>query len=247
MASLVAPVMGTTVSIDVRDPGVADVEVAAALALLERLEARFSTFREDSEVSRIDRRELQLADADPSVREVLDACKVLHAESGGAFDAWRDGHLDPSGYVKGWAGDRAAERLRAAGATAFALNIGGDVVCAGEPEHGRPWRIGIRDPEDAARLVAVIGIRDGALATSGLYERGGHVTDPRSGIVPTAWRSVSIVAPDLATADALATTALAMGPDGPAWAASRYACHVAAVDAQHRLWMSPGMSTLRLA
>jgi len=247
MTSLVAPIMGTTVSIDVRDPWIPPAALADALALLEELEARFSTYRDDSEISRIDRAELDPSDADPSVWEVLRACRVLGAETRGAFDAWRGGRLDPSAYVKGWAGDRAADRLRGHGATAFALNLGGDIVCAGVPASGRPWRIGIRDPDDAGRVIAVLGVTDGAVATSGLYERGGHVTDARTGEVPTVWRSVTILAPDLATADALATAALAMGAEGPAWAASRYGCHVAAMDADRRLWLSQGMSAVRLA
>jgi thiamine biosynthesis lipoprotein len=244
---LVAPVMGTTVSIDVRDEHVDRGAARRAVGMLDDIEARFTTYRDDSEIMRLDRGELTVDEAHPDVREVLDACSVLRAESGGAFDAWRHGHLDPSGYVKGWAGDRATDVLRAAGATVFGLVLGGDVVCAGEPRPGEPWRVGIRDPEDAQRVLLVLGVRDGAVATSGLYERGGHVTDARTGEVPSAWASVTVLAPDLATADALATAALAMGQDGPAWAATRFGCQVAALDADRRLWVSPGISAARLA
>src|SRR5262245_55005917 len=125
MPYLVAPVMGTTVSIDVRDEGFDPAALDAALDVLRELEARFSTYRPDSEIRRLERGELALADAHPDVREVLDACAVLRAESDGAFDAWRDGSLDPSGYVKGWAAERAADVLRDRGARHFALNLGG--------------------------------------------------------------------------------------------------------------------------
>lgn len=247
MPTLVAPVMGTTVSIDVRDVSVAPGTLEAAVAVLQALEARFTTYRETSEIRRLERGELALEDAHPDVREVLDACAVLRAESDGAFDANRGGRLDPSGYVKGWAAERAADVLRAAGARDFSLNLGGDVVCAGEPEPGRPWRVGVRDPHDAGRVVLVLGVRDGAVATSGLYERGAHVTDARSGAVPTHWRSVTVLARDLATADAIATAALAMGEPGPAWAAARLGCEVAAVDADGRLFTSPGLEAARVA
>ena len=247
MPTLVAPVMGTTVSLDVRDPSVGPEVLDAAVATLAELEARFTTYRETSEIRRLDRGELALEDAHPDVREVLAACAVLRAESGGAFDANREGHLDPSGYVKGWAAERAAEVLRRAGAQNFALNVGGDIVCSGEPEPGRPWRVGVRDPDDAARVVLVLGVRNGAVATSGLYERGAHVTDPRTGAVPTHWRSVTVLAPDLATADAIATAALAMGEPGPAWAAARPGCEVAAIDADGRLFTSPGLEATRVA
>lgn len=239
--------MGTTVSIDVRDVEVDADVLGAAVQELRAIEERFSPFLSGSEISRIDRGELAVADAHPDVREVLEACARLKAESGGAFDAWRDGHLDPSGYVKGWAADRAADVLRAAGARNFALNIGGDILCAGERGPGQPWHVGVRHPDDPAQVVLVVGIRDAAVATSGLYERGAHVTDARSGAVADAWRSLTVVAADLTTADSLATAALARGTDGPQWAAARLGCEVAAIDADGRLFTTPGVSALRLA
>jgi FAD:protein FMN transferase len=247
MTTLVAPTMGTTVSIDVRDPAVRPVALDAAVAVLDELEARFSTYRADSEISRIDRGELSLDDAHPDVREVLGACAVLRAESDGAFDAWRGGRLDPSGYVKGWAAERAADVLRGAGARDFAVNVGGDIVCSGEPAPGAPWRIGVRHPDDARRIVLVLGVRDGAVATSGLYERGEHVASAATGEVPARWRSVTVLAPDLATADAVATAALAMGEAGPDWAGRRPGCSVAALDDQGRLFTTPGLELARLA
>jgi FAD:protein FMN transferase len=247
MPYLVAPVMGTTVSIDVRDPRIAPTTLEAALGTLRELEARFSTYREDSEIRRIDRGELAVADAHPDVREVLDACAVLRAESGGAFDAWRGGSLDPSGYVKGWAGERAAGVLREAGCERFALNLGGDVICAGDPESGTPWRIGVQDPAEPKRMALVLGIRDGAVATSGAYERGDHVVDARTGRPTHDWRSITVVAPDLATADAVATAALAMGGEGPAWAARRPGCEVAAIGHDHHLWTTAGLERARLS
>jgi FAD:protein FMN transferase len=247
MTTIVAPTMGTTASLDVRDPGIGRETLEAAVAVLAQIEARFSTFRPDSEISRIDRGELAIEDAHPDVREVLGACAVLRAESDGAFDAWRDRRLDPSGYVKGWAAERAADVLRASGARNFSINVGGDIVTAGEPRPGSPWRVGVRDPEDGARMVVVLGVRNGAVATSGLYERGAHVTDARTGEVPSRWRSITILAPDLATADAIATAALAMGEDGPAWAARRPGCAVAAMDGEGRLWTTPALEGARVA
>jgi thiamine biosynthesis lipoprotein len=239
--------MGTTVTLDARDPCVGPEVLEAALGVLFDLEARFSTFRPDSEISRLGRGELALEAAHADVREVLAACAVLRAESGGAFDAWRGGRLDPSGYVKGWAAERAADVLRAAGARAFAINVGGDIVCAGEARPGAPWRIGVRHPDDARTTVLELAVRDGAVATSGLYERGNHVADARTGEVPATWRSVTVLAPDLATADAVATAALAMGVGGPAWAASRPGCGVAAVDHAGRLFTSPAVERARAA
>jgi len=247
MAYLVAPIMGTTVSIDVRDEAVSGAALETAVQILRDLDARFSTYREDSEIRRIERGELAITHAHPDVREVLGACAVLRAETGGAFDAWRGGGLDPSGYVKGWAAERAADVLRAAGARSFALNLGGDVVCAVEGFPGAPWRIGVRHPDDPQQMALVLGIRRGAVATSGSYERGDHVVDARTGAPATAWASITVVAPDLATADAVATAALAMGEAGPAWAAGRPGCEVAAIGHDDRLWTTAGLERMRLS
>jgi len=247
MPYLVAPVMGTTVSIDVRDDAVPAAALEAAAQTLRDLEARFTTFRDDSEIKRIERGELTLAEAHPDVREVLGACAVLRAETDGAFDAWRDGRLDPSGYVKGWAAERAADVLRDHGATHFALNLGGDVICVGGTAPNPPWRIGVRHPADAARMALVVGLADGAVATSGSYERGDHIVDARTGRAPNAWRSITILSPDLATADAVATAALAMGEQGPAWAARLPGCEVAAIGDQNRLWTTAGLERARLS
>jgi thiamine biosynthesis lipoprotein len=247
MPFLAAPVMGTTVSIDMRDGDVPASALDAAVGVLRELEARFTTYRHDSQIKRIERGELSLADAHPDVREVLAACAVLRVESDGAFDAWRDGRLDPSGYVKGWAAERASEQLRASGATRFTLNVGGDVICRGGSAPVAPWRVGVRHPSDPAQMVLVLGIQDGAVATSGAYERGDHIVDARTGAPAAAWRSVTVVAPDLATADAIATAAFAMGERGPEWAAARPLCEVAAVGSDDRLWTTTGLERLRLA
>ena len=239
--------MGTTVSVDVRDSGVPHTVLEAAVETLRELEARFTTYRDDSEIKRVERGELRLADAHPDVREVLDACAVLRAESRGAFDAWRGGSLDPSGYVKGWAAERAADVLRQAGCARFALNLGGDIVCAGQAEPGIPWRIGVRHPSEPKRMALVIGVSDGAVATSGGYERGNHVVDARTGIPAYDWRSITVVAPDLATADAVATAALAIGEHGPEWAARRPGCEVAAIGATDVLWTTAGLERFRVA
>ena len=92
-----------------------------------------------------------------------------------------DGRPDPTGLVKGWAIEEASLVLDAAGATDFTINAGGDIVARGEPEPGRAWRVGIRHPRLADRVAAVLAVRDLAVATSGGYERGDHIVDPRTG------------------------------------------------------------------
>src|SRR5215212_2197112 len=100
--------MGMPIDIDVRD---AEVDVEPAFAWLREVDATFSTYREDSEISRLDRGELALADCRPEVDEVLTRCRALHDATGGYFSVRPDRRLDPSGLVKGWAIDGAARRL----------------------------------------------------------------------------------------------------------------------------------------
>ena len=234
--------MGMPIGIDVRDAG---VDVEPAFAWLHEVDATFSTYRDDSEISRLDRGELTVADCRPEVDEVLTRCVALERATGGYFSVRPAGRLDPSGLVKGWAVDGAARRLEAAGAQRFCINAGGDVVARGRPEPDRAWRVGIRHPEQHERLAAVVAVEDLAVATSAAYERGAHILDPHTGRPPTGLLSVTIVGPDLATTDAYATAAFAMGADGPAWTATLDGYDALCITADHQVLSTPGFARHR--
>lgn len=107
--------MGTVFSIDIRDPGRWDGAIRDVLAWLHSVDATFSTYCDDSDISRLRRGELTVADADPHIGDVLELCGRLQAETGGYFTArWRGG-FDPTGVVKGWAVERASALLRGLG------------------------------------------------------------------------------------------------------------------------------------
>lgn len=216
----VESIMGTTVSIDVRPPIVSAAVLDALMAQLHDVDARFSTYKPDSEISRLARGEVAEPDCSSEVRHVLAACDYLTAVTGGAFDARghrTDGLLDPSGFVKGWAIEEAAWLIDGAGGRNYWINAGGDIVARGDREPGHPWRVGIRHPDRADRVAAVLAVSDRAVATSGAYERGEHITDPRSGRLPAGLRSVTVVGPGLAFTDAYATALYVMGLDGLGW------------------------------
>jgi FAD:protein FMN transferase len=198
---------------------------------LRWVDATFSTFRPDSEISRIDRGELAAGDAHPLVREVLARCESLRAATGGYFDAGYSGGVDPTGLVKGWAVDRAATLLRGRAC----IDAGGDVLV-----RGGGWRVGIRHPHEHDRLAAVLRADDLAVATSGAYERGEHVVDPHTGRPPAGVLSVTVIGPDLATADAYATAAFAMGEAGPAWTARLRGYEAMAILASDEVLATPG-------
>ncbi|WP_043678539.1 FAD:protein FMN transferase [Streptomyces xylophagus] len=236
-------VMGFPVSLRVDDEGIGEGTADALFAWLREVDARFSPFRPDSEVCRYDRGELQLRDLSADLTEVLDLCEQYRIATGGAFDVRLPGRpLDPCAVVKGWSVQRAAELLTAAGARRFILNAGGDVVVA-----GGPWRVGVRHPEHADQLCTVLELTDGAVATSARYERGDHIVDGRTGRPATGLLSLSVVAASLTEADATATAAFAMGPEGVDWAATRPGCEVFAVDAERRVRRTPGFPVVTVA
>jgi thiamine biosynthesis lipoprotein len=190
-----------------------EVDAVRVFAWLRWVDATFSTYRPDSEISRLARGERFAPH--PLVRSVLARCEELRVETGGLFDAFAGGRLDPSGYVKGWAVERAA----AFGRGRFLIDAGGDVVLRGE------WRVGIRHPYEPGRLAAAITVADCGVATSGVYERGAHIIDPRTRRPATGLSSVTVVGPDLGTADAYATAAFVAG--NPRWTAGLAAMTIA--------------------
>ncbi|MFD4620889.1 FAD:protein FMN transferase [Streptomyces sp. NPDC058475] len=229
-------VMGFPVSLRIDDEDAVAAAADPVFAWLREVDARFSPFRADSEVSRLDRGELRADELSPDLVEVLDLCEEYRVASRGAFDVRLPGRgLDPCAMVKGWAVQRAAELLAARGARRFCLNAGGDVVT-----YGGPWRVGVRHPERADRLCTVVEVTDGAVATSARYERGDHILDGRTGRPATGLLSVTVVAPSLTEADATATAAFALGAEGVDWAAAREGCEVFAVDAEREVLRTAG-------
>lgn len=240
-------VLGTVVTIDVRDPGADPAAVDAAFGFLWRADARFSPYRPDSEVSRLIRGDVGEADLADDLRLLLALCEDLRRTSDGAFDirAHRpDGRPDPTGIVKGWAVEEASKILDASGISSYVVSAGGDIVARGNPGPDARWRVGIRHPDDPGRVAAVVGIRDAAVATSGAYERGDHIVDPRTGRPAKGLLSVTVVGPSLTLVDAYATTAFAMGEPGVAWAASRTGCEALGITTDRRVLASAGFERL---
>jgi thiamine biosynthesis lipoprotein len=214
-------IMGMPIVVDVRDEDVDDAVLERMFNWLRFVDATFSTYKDDSEISRLNRGELALADAHPHVREVLERCEELRLETRGYFDvrAAPPDAIDPSGLVKGWSVDRAAAILDAAGFRNYAVNAAGDMRLRGRAVPNTAWQVAILHPIERDKVAAVLEVVDLAVATSGAYARGDHVLDPHTGRSAAGVLSVTITGPDLATADAYATAAFAMGAAGPHWTA----------------------------
>lgn len=248
-ARTVEHVMGLPVSVDVRGGDAAvDAALRDGFAWLHEVDARFSPFRSDSEATRFGRGEVAVHQLSADLAEVLGIAERYEVLTDGAFRS-RIGErgLDLCGVVKGWAIHRLADQLSAAGAANFCVNAGGDVVTSGEPGPGRRWRVGIRHPLRGDRMCATLSIGSAAVATSGNYERGEHIFDGRTGRPASGLLSITVVAPDLTTADITATAAFALGRPGIAWAAGQAGCLVFAVTDDGQVFRSAQLDGLLLA
>ena len=261
---------------------------AQAIAEVRRIEAKYSRYRDDSVVSRINASagSGRPVGVDRETAHLLDFAADLFAASDGLFDitsgtlrkAWdfRSGRLpqrgeiekllplvgwsrvqwdgtaialpragmelDFGGFGKEYAADRAATLLQQQGVRSGLVNLGGDIRLVGPRPDGSAWRLGIQDPRDNRRLLAQLPLGEGALATSGDYERfferDGkrycHVLDPRTGWPVAHWRSVSVIAPACLAAGALTTVAMLKGAAAPGFLASQGVAYVA-VDGEGRI------------
>jgi thiamine biosynthesis lipoprotein len=238
----VEEVMGMAIIADVRDEAVDEALLDRVFDWFRFVDDTFSTYKPESEISRLNRDELHLRECHPDVRFVIARCRELRDETGGYFDAEAvvPGAIDPSGLVKGWSVDRAATILDEAGLRNYTLNAGGDIRLLGDALPERGWRVGIQHPEIRDKIVAVVESDDLAVATSGAYARGEHVVDPHTGKAPVGVRSVTVVGADLATADAYATAAFAMGEQGPEWTRTLQPYEAMTVMAEDRMLSTAG-------
>jgi len=152
--------------------------------------------------------------------------------------------LDFGGFGKEYAADRAATLLQEKGVDSGMVNLGGDIRLIGPRPDGSPWVLGVQHPRQtgqAQQLLARVDLHNGALATSGDYERffeaDGvrycHVLDPRSGWPVQDWQSISVVAPACLAAGALTTIAMLKGGNALAFLQSQNVGYLA-VDSQGR-------------
>jgi thiamine biosynthesis lipoprotein len=231
------PVMGTGATLRTGDGAPAPELVDAIRARWEDLEARFSLYRADSELSRLARGELTLADSSGELRDAYaDALSWRDATDGDFTPSRPDGVLDLSGIVKAYALRDAGSLLDGAGIPSWLVDIGGD-ACSRSTRPGQ-WTAGIADPHDRDSLICAAPLEGNraAIATSGTAERGEHV-----------WRSrqlgdlvqVTVLAADIVTADVLATAILAGGLPALDAATRRFDVDVLTVARDRSLQVTP--------
>ena len=211
--------LGTAITIAADGPERAAVRFFGRVA---ELESMLSRFRPDSPLSLVASGDLPFDDAPAEVRTVLTECERLLLATRGDFDhrprnrsgCPTDPVLDPNAFAKGWIIEQACLELRLAGVRRFFVNAGGDVVVGDAPLGRSGWRVGVRDPFVADEVRATFDLAGAAVATSGRYERGDHI---RRVCAAGGLASVTVLGPELGTADALATAVFASGSAVPSW------------------------------
>ena len=236
--------MRLPISVDIPD-AIDEKPFANVFALLRRIDRRFSPFKKTSELSRIQTGMVPKQAISAEMREVMDACDGLRAQTGGYFSAYFSGRFDPTGYVKGWAVRRASELLEAAGIGTYLINAGGDVLA--RSNSARVWRIGLQHPIHPGSIAGTVTAGNLAVATSGSYARGQHIIDPVAGRAASGVLSATVVGPDIAIADAFATAVCAMGKGGVGFIEQQPGYELFLVESDLTAHMSSGFAKMQNA
>jgi thiamine biosynthesis lipoprotein len=218
-------VWGTVLFLDLGSASISegdmDTAVESVKSFVYEVDEVFSTYKDGSFVSRLRRGEISIDPCPSDLQEVWQLCAVARDLTGGAFDPWAvAGGFDPSGYVKGWAADRVAQILLGAGCEHIQVNAAGDLTLRGgvvEKGVAVPWKIGVVNPDNCQEVLRIFEITEGAIATSGTYERGAHIFDPHTGTIAIGAKSATVLGPDGGLTDALATALMVAGEDGAGW------------------------------
>jgi FAD:protein FMN transferase len=207
------------------------------------VDARYSPYKPDSEVSRINAG-LPRSDWSAEMQTVLALCEETKRQTRGYFDAYHHGRLDPSGLVKGWAIKQAADLLLQRDCEDFYIDAGGDIQTHGLNQDGEPWRIGIRNPFARSEIIKVVAVQHNeGVATSGAYIRGQHIYNPLiAGTAPKDFISVTVIGPDIYEADRFATAVYAMGTPGAAFIESLPGFEAYLVGREKRAILTSGWS-----
>ena len=237
-------VMGMPITVRLVGTNIPQAVFNAVFDWFAEVDARYSPFKPDSEVSRISEGLPERAWS-PEIKTVVALCGDTKRRTDGYFDAYHNGSFDPSGLVKGWAVKVGADKLDKLGYGNFYIDAGGDIQVHGLNAEGRPWRVGIRNPFQPDEIIKVVELgRNEGVATSGAYIRGDHIYNPHEpDMPPDYYASVTIIGPDIYEADRFATAVFAMGETGAAFAESLPGLEAYLVDQAGTATMTTGFKT----
>lgn len=207
--------MGMPVTVEVVDNGIKMEDINSVYDYFSYIDDTFSTYKETSEISRINKGLLSTKEYSSDMKVILELCEQTKQETNGYFNILHNGLLDPSGLVKGWAVKKASYLLKQRGYVNYYVDAGGDIQVSGHNGNGKSWIIGIRNPFNRHENIKILSLTDKGVATSGTAIRGQHVYNPHKIDEPiTDIVSLTVIGPDVFEADRFATAVFAMGKKG---------------------------------
>lgn len=207
--------MGMPVIVEIKDSSANDTIMSRVFDYFIYVDEVFSTYKSNSEISRINNGTLLLKNANKDVQDIFDLSEKTKIETNGYFDIRKeDGTYDPSGIVKGWAIHNATQILLEEGYKDFYVEAGGDIQVHGRENEG--WNIGIKNPFNVNEIIKVVRLKNNeGIATSGSYERGSHIYNPKNKQdALNAIVSLTVIGPNIYEADRFATAAFVMQEKG---------------------------------
>ena len=209
--------MGMPITVEIIDENGAKEAINKTFDYFKYVDEKFSPFKKDSEVSKINDEKTNEADYSADMKEILKLADQTKKETNGYFDIMdNNGKYNPSGIVKGWAVYKAAELLKSMGYYNFYVDAGGDIQVEGKNAEKNPWKIGIKNPFNTSEVVRVVYLdKNQGIATSETYIRGQHIYNPKNRkekmneIV-----SISVIGKNVYEADRFATAAFSMQKEG---------------------------------
>jgi len=206
-------IMGMPITIKIVDKATKAL-LTDVFSYFKEVDARYSTYKESSEISQINNG-LPKSKWSAEMKKVLNLCEQTKADTKGYFDIVHNGKYDPSGLVKGWAINNAADILRKKNITNFYIEAGGDIQVSGHESDNKPWTVGIRNPFNIDEIIKTVSVTSEGVATSGTYIRGQHIYNPlRPNAKLNQVKSLTVIGPNIYEADRFATAAFAMGAEG---------------------------------
>lgn len=207
--------MGMHITVEIVDNGADKEDVNDVYAYFNYIDTIFSTYKDTSEISKINGGKIKDHQYSDDMKFVLRLAEKTKLETQGYFNIFKGNYCDPSGIVKGWAILNAAKLLEEKGFKNYFIDAGGDIQVSGKNSKGDIWTVGIQNPFNQQEIVKVLTIENCGVATSGTALRGQHIYNPhRPNTYLTDIVSITIIGPNVLEADRFATAAFAMGKEG---------------------------------
>ncbi len=204
------------VTVEIADKRADEKSLALVFDYFKYVDEKFSTYKNTSEITKINQGRLTETDFSADMREIFNLSEKTKQETNGYFDIRKpDNTYDPSGIVKGWAIHNASLILKKNGYFNFCIEAGGDIETSGLNSERKIWTVGIRNPFKNEEIIKILQIKDKGIATSGTYIRGQHIYNPKNKNEKLeGFASLTVIGPNIYEADRFATAAFAMGKDG---------------------------------